>query len=123
MFLFSSSETINETYKTDYVTAGSSFTLVCPNESTKWTFQARSTTSLQNSVQGPEKEFVTSNKFISIVNVKRDDAGLYTCWMRKCYGHEQKLHTINLCVITGEKTIHTYTLTWSYVNIKWFNLF
>ncbi|XP_044216228.1 uncharacterized protein LOC122988133 isoform X1 [Thunnus albacares] len=93
-------EIINETYKTFYVTAGSSFMHECPGEVKKWTFKANNTTNLKNSLQGLETEFVTSNKTIHIVNVKRAEAGKYTCWTSKCDGHTQKLLTINLCVIT-----------------------
>ncbi|CAK6959058.1 uncharacterized protein LOC121906430 isoform X3 [Scomber scombrus] len=97
-------EIINETSERVFVTAGSSFTHVCPSDTTKWTFQASNTTALQNSVQGPETDFVTFNKSIHIVNVKREDAGKYTCWTSKCYGHKQKLLTINLCVITVQQS-------------------
>ncbi|XP_038566849.1 uncharacterized protein LOC119897308 isoform X3 [Micropterus salmoides] len=54
---------------------------------------------LNNSVQGPELYIVTSNKSIYIVNVKRANAGKYTCWTSGCDGHRQKLLIINLCVI------------------------
>ncbi|XP_045900343.1 uncharacterized protein LOC123967965 [Micropterus dolomieu] len=94
-------EILKETYKTCYVTAGSSFTHACPGEPTnlKWTFEASHMAALNNSVQGPELYIVTSNKSIYIVNVKRANAGKYTCWTSGCDGHRQKLLIINLCVI------------------------
>ncbi|XP_044062871.1 uncharacterized protein LOC122881140 [Siniperca chuatsi] len=57
-------------------------------------------TALRNSVQRPGSYFVSSNKSIYIVNVKKADAGKYTCWTSECDGHRQKLLIINLCVIT-----------------------
>ncbi|XP_037639922.1 uncharacterized protein LOC119496590 [Sebastes umbrosus] len=90
-------ESLNETRKIFYVIAGSSFTHAFPGELTnlKWTFEASN-----NSKQGPESDFRTSNKSVHIANVKRADAGKYTCWKHGCDGHRQKLFTINLCVIT-----------------------
>ncbi|XP_039663203.1 uncharacterized protein LOC120563141 isoform X1 [Perca fluviatilis] len=87
-------EILKETGKTVYVIAGTDFTHVCPGElaNLKWTFKASNMTT--------ESDFVTSNKSIHIVNVKRADAGKYTCWKSGCNRHMQKLLTINLCVIT-----------------------
>ncbi|XP_039663205.1 contactin-6-like isoform X3 [Perca fluviatilis] len=88
-------EILKETGKTVYVIAGTDFTHVCPGElaNLKWTFKASNMTT--------ESDFVTSNKSIHIVNVKRADAGKYTCWKSGCNRHMQKLLTINLCVITA----------------------
>ncbi|XP_078108578.1 uncharacterized protein LOC144519375 isoform X1 [Sander vitreus] len=87
-------EILKETGKTVYVIAGRVFTHACPGEwpNLKWTFKASNMTS--------ELDFVTSNKSIHIANVKRADAGKYTCWKSGCNRHRQKLLTINLCVIT-----------------------
>ncbi|XP_041797695.1 uncharacterized protein LOC121609947 isoform X2 [Chelmon rostratus] len=95
-------EILKETNMTFYVTAGNNFTHVCPGEFTnlKWTFEASNMTALRDSVQGPQRQFVTSNKSIHIVNIKKADAGKYTCWTSGCNGHRWKILTINLCVVT-----------------------
>lgn len=90
----------------------------------RWTFEA----SNMNSIRRPESDIVTSKKSIRIVNVKRADAGKYTCWTSRCDGHWQKLLTINLCVFTGEKNTHTLNVlfrkfnpvssAWQYIDIK-----
>lgn len=100
---------MEETPKTLYIIAGSNFTHVCPDELTnlKWTFEASNTSARRNR---PESDFVTSDKSIYILNVKGADAGKYTCWKRGCDGRWQKLLTINLCVITGEKITQTYNV-------------
>nr|XP_046255879.1 uncharacterized protein LOC124064969 [Scatophagus argus] len=88
--------------KTSYVKEGSNFTHACVGGLTNiwWTFKTSNTTALWSSAQKPESDFVNSNKSVHIVNVKREDAGKYSCWTSGCDGHGQKLLTINLCVIT-----------------------
>ncbi|XP_030605446.1 uncharacterized protein LOC115794209 [Archocentrus centrarchus] len=88
---------INETL---YITAGNSFEYACSGEhgKIKWTFEA--TAALTKSGHRAKRDIVTFNKSIHIGNVRREDAGRYTCWIRSCDEHIVKL-TINLCVVTA----------------------
>ncbi|XP_040899925.1 uncharacterized protein LOC121185678 isoform X2 [Toxotes jaculatrix] len=100
-------EILDEIHKTFYVTAGSSFTYACPGEfaNLNWSFEAGNKPALRISAVRSKTDFLTSNKSIHIVNVKRADAGKYTCWRSGCVGHRQKLLTINLSVITVHQSV------------------
>ncbi|KAL3980464.1 POU domain transcription factor, class 3 [Sarotherodon galilaeus] len=89
-----------EVNKTVYIVAGSSFQHTCSSEldKIKWSFEA--TTALGKSEPRATTDNLTFNKSIYIGNVRREDAGKYTCWMSSCVGHSIKLYTINLCVVT-----------------------
>lgn len=92
---------VNETV---YIVAGSSFQHTCSSKLDKinfWTFEA--TTAVGKSEVRATTDNLTFNKSIYIGNVRREDAGKYTCWMSSCVGHSIKRVTINLCVVTGEK--------------------
>ncbi|KAL3980456.1 KRAB domain-containing zinc finger protein [Sarotherodon galilaeus] len=93
-------ETWKEVNKTVYIVAGSSFQHTCSSEldKIKWSFEA--TTALGKSELRATTDNLTFNKSIYIGNVRREDAGKYTCWMSSCVGHSIKLYTINLCVVT-----------------------
>ncbi|XP_034029501.1 uncharacterized protein LOC117513426 [Thalassophryne amazonica] len=100
-------EVLHETRMTRYVLPGSTFSHTCPGEfkNFEWTFEASSTPAtaspnLKKTVHGPEAHFVTLNKSIHLLNIKRTDAGKYSCWTNRCRERKQKLLTINLCVIT-----------------------
>ncbi|KAK2844847.1 hypothetical protein Q5P01_011506 [Channa striata] len=102
-------EISRETQQTVYVAAGTSFMHQCPGEFTnlKWTFNASETTAVKNSKLRTETDFVSFNKSLHIVNVRRADVGKYTCWTSGCDGHAQKLLTINLCVVTVRQNGNT----------------
>ncbi|XP_019220322.1 uncharacterized protein LOC109204219 isoform X1 [Oreochromis niloticus] len=93
-------ETWKEVNKTVYTVAGSSFQHTCSSklDKMKWSFEA--TTALGKSELRATTENLTFNKSIYIGNVRKENAGKYTCWMSNCVGHSIKLVTINLCVVT-----------------------
>ncbi|XP_077950602.1 uncharacterized protein LOC120810143 [Gasterosteus aculeatus] len=94
-------ETLKETNKTVNVIVGISLTETCPGDfvNLSWTFEAPA-----NSGRGAEPDFVTHNKSLQIVNVKKAHAGRYICWRSGCDGNKQKLFTVHLCVLTGHNS-------------------
>ncbi|KAF6715579.1 hypothetical protein FQA47_025405 [Oryzias melastigma] len=93
-------ETLEETQRTVYVLAGTSFKQECSGNfsSFKWVFEANNPTTAGKTLR-PESVTVTSNKTIHIPNVTIPDAGKYTCLVNPCGRSSLKLLTIHLCVI------------------------
>ncbi|XP_005938271.1 uncharacterized protein LOC102300050 isoform X2 [Haplochromis burtoni] len=94
-------ETWKDVNETVYIVAGSRFQHTCSSKLDKinfWTFEA--TTAVGKSEVRATTDNLTFNKSIYIGNVRREDAGKYTCWMSSCVGHSIKRVTINLCVVT-----------------------